>query len=904
MLAGFADSAGGILAAPFLKFVNSIADAALAMLQFFLYDGTFAVNYANFFANPTELFLIPRSTPFINAMLKAYDVDADGMEADIQINSEDINSSNLIELLANNGILSVLFGTTNTGNTMSYVIPAIKYTPEAIFGNQVPALDINFINPKDWEDDNMNNKSIASALHDTIASWYVALRNLAIVILLSVLLYVGIRMVISSTSSDKAKYKQMLFDWLVALTILFFLHYVMSFILTMTSIIVDGIYDSSAEIVVEVQEDSDSIFHQLGEAVGGAVGGIIGTNDDSNDTSESSNGIKFRTNLTGLVRFQVQYSSFTSSVIFTIFYVAMVIYTWLFTWTYIKRAITVAFLTLMAPLIAITYPIDKISDGKAQAFGVWFREFVFNALLQPFHLIIYTIFLGGATKIAVTNPIYAILVLAFMTPAEKLLRRMFGFEKASTAGTLSAAGMFGGAAAFKMFSSAVNSVAKAGSKSKSGGGSNKDSKVRVKAKNDATKGLKAFAESGQNGGGNSSQQGGSGSPRQGNRNSNSETDPAKRAALQKYENEGGERNANGWYFNPYIDDYDPNYNPLNDTAYYNPQLSQTTIDRTERMNAGGSQDINVNRQAANNVPPPSAPVIPANYTRQVNGADGRSRTSIRTMANRTRQLLSQTEEGREARREFINNPKNRARLAVARKVLGGTAKVAGRVALGAIGGGIGLAAGIASDDLDDVLKYGAAGAALGAMGLPAVGKGIASSAQNMAGDLRYTYNKEVYGPTQAALMEQTREYKNNEKNIDLAREYFRDNNEGREPTKEELDQTLDVAAEYYNEGIDEDKIFKAIDLEKTIQHELATSGVNEEELIQKARARAKTIAKMAQDPELTKEKLMDSAKRNNIIHSWEQEFVNKHQMGRREAEIQAKNVMSKVMKFKGLYIED
>ena len=564
----------------------------------------------------------------------------------------------------------------------------------------------------------------------------------------------------------------------------------------------------------------------------------------------------------------------------------------LFTWTYIKRAITVAFLTLMAPLIAITYPIDKISDGKAQAFGVWFREFVFNALLQPFHLIIYTVFLGASAEIASNNPVYAILVLAFMTPAEKLLRKMFGFEKSSTAGTLSAAGIFGGAAAFKMLSSAVSSVAKVGSKNKSGGGSNKDSKVRVKAKNDATKGLNAFAQSGQNGGGNSvpapRTTSGQGNDREIQQRRNNRYDELVSSGMSETE----ARNIANQEF------------PLSSDNSVNPQLSQTTIDRTERMNGSGT---GVSGPVTNNVPPPSAPVVPANYTRQVDGADGRRRTSIRTMANRTRQLVSLTEEGNAARREFINNPKNRARLAVARKVLGGTAKVAGRVALGAAGGAIGLAAGIASDDLDDVLKYGAAGVALGTMGLPAVGKGIASSAQNMAGDLRYTYNKEVYGPTQAALMEQTREYKNNEKNIDLAREYFRDNNEGREPTKEELDQTLNKAADYYNEGIDEDKVFKAMKLSASERSEIEKSmseeqrRVNREEIERQAKARAITIAKLAQDPSITRDVLTNVDKSNNLLRSWQREFEQKHNMHSREAEAQAKYVMKLVREFKGIY---
>ena len=94
-----------------------------------------------------------------------------------------------------------------------------------------------------------------------------------------------------------------------------------------------------------------------------------------------------------------------------------------------------AFLTLIAPVIALTYPIDKVSDGKAQAFDLWIKEFVFNALIQPLHLFLYTVLLGAATSLAVINPLYAVVCLGFILAAENLLKKMFGFNKAN-AGTL------------------------------------------------------------------------------------------------------------------------------------------------------------------------------------------------------------------------------------------------------------------------------------------------------------------------------------------------------------------------------------------------------------------------------------------------------------------------------------
>ena len=95
---------------------------------------------------------------------------------------------------------------------------------------------------------------------------------------------------------------------------------------------------------------------------------------------------------------------------------------------------------------------------------MWMREYVFNVLIQPFHLIIYTILVGSAMTLAQTSMIYAVVAISFLIPAEKLLRKFFGFD---SAGTLSAAGSFAGGA---LFSAMINKVNRPkGGKGGSGG---------------------------------------------------------------------------------------------------------------------------------------------------------------------------------------------------------------------------------------------------------------------------------------------------------------------------------------------------------------------------------------------------------------------------------------------------
>ena len=247
---------GGVLMGPIIDFLAGVGDVVLSALQYWMYDGEISVGSAvggalgavGTLINPFDSFLLMRSSKDFESQLAKYGMTADG-DVDITIDDTQFDK----------GWLGWLpWGIADK----DYGVPIIKYTPEAIFSNQVPALDVNFINPKDWGDENKNEHSITQDLHSTIASWYIALRNLALVILLSVLLYVGIRMVISSTASDKAKYKQMIVDWLVAVCILFFLHYIMSFILSVTEIITDGISTSSS-ITVQVTR-RQSVFYEYG----------------------------------------------------------------------------------------------------------------------------------------------------------------------------------------------------------------------------------------------------------------------------------------------------------------------------------------------------------------------------------------------------------------------------------------------------------------------------------------------------------------------------------------------------------------------------------------------------------------------------------------------------------------
>lgn len=342
------------------------------------------------------------------------------------------------------------------------VLPNIDISPYEIFSNQIPMLDVDFFNVSndssltdgsEESEESEENLSSVDVLRPIVANWYVILRDIAIVALLSILVYVGIRIVISSTGKDKAKYKQMLIDWVVAICLLFVMQYIMTFanllvkkIISMVDLIDVSVSDASYE------KEGVQIFTVDGKHAKKAYK-ILVKNEDDEEARETYEGL-FNDehtelywpadNFTEQARMMLQYvdkdddadSYAYTSIGWKLIYCILVIYTFIFMFTYVKRFIYMTFLTLIAPLVALTYPIDKFGDGKAQAFDMWFKEYIFNLLIQPMHLLLYTILVGTAMQFAAKNIIYVVVALGFMSQGEKLLRRFFGFEKAQTPGLL------------------------------------------------------------------------------------------------------------------------------------------------------------------------------------------------------------------------------------------------------------------------------------------------------------------------------------------------------------------------------------------------------------------------------------------------------------------------------------
>ena len=296
----------------------------------------------------------------------------------------------IIAILAN----SIATGVANLGGNIE-VDRFTLLTPDMILFNKVPLLDIDVFNV------NGNDTEAIKTLRTSIVDWFYVLRNLSIIISLCVLIYIGIRMAISSLAENQAKYKKMFLNWVVGVLLIFVLQFIIVITITINNNIVS---------VLEPQEVD----------ISGQMNALLGAS--------------FWPSLT---------VGFGSAIV----YALLIGINFAFLIIYIKRMITISFLIVISPLITVTYAIDKVGDGRSQALNTWLKEFIYNVLIQPFHCIIYLIFATTAINLmnvdglesigaeSLGSAVFAIILIAFLFKAEDILRKIFGFEEASTLGS-------------------------------------------------------------------------------------------------------------------------------------------------------------------------------------------------------------------------------------------------------------------------------------------------------------------------------------------------------------------------------------------------------------------------------------------------------------------------------------
>ena len=346
---------------------------------------------------------------FENSNVKPRIVSSDGKdkgvtEENIDEDEDDgLGKPTILKLItgALDGIVGILFWLPKmlllvTLYTAASIIGAIiggNFSIESIIFNQaienpISLISVNFFDKTGSDKDNTNK-----LIQENIATWYIAIRNIAITILVIVAMYIAIRMLLATTSEKKAQYKEILIYWVQSLALIFVLHYIMIGIIAINDALVKALYKAGEQVVAGKNNDiMETLFVNALKAI-----------------------------------------KITTSMANTFAYMVLCVVTIMFFISYLKRMMTIAFLITIAPLVTVTYSIDKIGDGKSQALNAWLKEFSYTILIQPFHCITYLALGSIGTQLLTRNDNFAdifigIYFLSFILQSENIVRGIFGIK--------------------------------------------------------------------------------------------------------------------------------------------------------------------------------------------------------------------------------------------------------------------------------------------------------------------------------------------------------------------------------------------------------------------------------------------------------------------------------------------
>jgi len=272
----------------------------------------------------------------------------------------------------------------------------------------------------DISDSNLINSttSLSGALLGPVSAIYNALRYLVTAVYIIVLVYLAIRMMLSSVGRQKALYKELFKHWIVGLLLLFSFHWVMAGILWLSNQFVDML--------------GNLAFNLLNK---NSVISLFGLSDTILAKTPITNFILNRINgalLTELVTTDLLGSCFAIACL-----ICLIGSTFNIVIVYFKRLFTITLLIILFPLVALSYVFDKIGDRKAQTFNTWFREFTVNVMIQPLHaliLLFIALLFSTYNDTVITSRLYApsllgaifsILTLRLIPVGENLLKQLF-----------------------------------------------------------------------------------------------------------------------------------------------------------------------------------------------------------------------------------------------------------------------------------------------------------------------------------------------------------------------------------------------------------------------------------------------------------------------------------------------
>ena len=269
-------------------------------------------------------------------------------------------------------------------NGLSDALTKVPYTIEDLIFNRIPAFDINIFSDKAGGK-TVEQGSVIYIIRNTVKIWYYSVRNIALVFAVFMIVYLGVKIALTSVAEQKAKFKQTIFGCLKAIILIMTIHYLIIFIISLNDILI------------------------------GMFSNIYGT--------ENSIYLTIKT--------RAYDARFSVGIPAAIMYLALVIFFIRFIFIYFKRFYTILILIVTAPLIVVKYCLDTI-NGKGDAIiNNWINDIINATFIQSIHALIYTVLMGIAMQLATTNIVGFILALIFINFILKsgdIIEGMFSFR--------------------------------------------------------------------------------------------------------------------------------------------------------------------------------------------------------------------------------------------------------------------------------------------------------------------------------------------------------------------------------------------------------------------------------------------------------------------------------------------
>ncbi len=270
-------------------------------------------------------------------------------------------------------------------------------TIDTMLFNEEPLVDINFFNDSQAvkEIKEKNPKAFIIQIREGIKTWYYVLRNIAIMVMVIVLMYVAIRMFLNmytESAENKARYKEMMIAWIKALSTLIIMHIIIYTVIAFNTDIIETIKD--------VAHIDDPRLQNL-------------------------NVILLERALD--IRLSISFPA-------TILYVMVTCLTIQYFFVYLKRFILILILIISGPFIIVKTAYESTGKSVSKTYSKWLYDLIINVMEQSIHALFYALFVRSLFEGAMENLLGFLIfwfVLKSMLKLSATVIKLFKFNSKS-----------------------------------------------------------------------------------------------------------------------------------------------------------------------------------------------------------------------------------------------------------------------------------------------------------------------------------------------------------------------------------------------------------------------------------------------------------------------------------------